>query len=114
MSRLVQVVRAFTLVLWSSALFAQFDSGSITGTVTDPSGAPVPAAKITLVNTATGINLTTQSNEDGIYVFPTVRVGTFTMTAEKTGCSTASSDSVIVSVSTRTRVDLKLAVGQVS
>jgi len=70
MSRLVQVVRAFTLVLWSSALFAQFDSGSITGTVTDPSGAPVPAAKITLVNTATGINLTTQSNEDGIYVFP--------------------------------------------
>ena len=104
----------FAFAVSATLLWAQFDSGSITGVVTDPAGSVVPGAKIVLVNTATGVNLTTQTNMDGIYEFPNVRVGTYNMTAEKAGFSTARVEQLVVSVSTRTRQDLRLAVGEVS
>jgi hypothetical protein len=97
-----------------SLLLAQFDTGSITGSVFDPSGHAVPGAKIKLINTATGINTETLTNESGIYEFPAVRVGAYKMTAEKPGFSTASVAEVVVSVSTRTRQDWRLTVGEIS
>ena len=105
------IVSAFLL---NAALWAQFDTGSITGSVTDPAGSAVPGAKITLVNAATGVNLSTLTNENGIYEFANVRVGAYQMTAEKTGFSTARVEEVVVSVSSRTRQDLRLAVGEVT
>ncbi len=105
------LVSAFLL---SAALWAQFDTGSITGSVTDPAGSAVPGAKITLVNAATGVNLSTLTNENGIYEFANVRVGAYQMTAEKTGFSMAHVEEAVVSVSSRTRQDLRLAVGEVT
>src|SRR6476659_90542 len=101
-------------VLLLAALYAQFDTGGIIGLVQDATGSVVPGARITLANAATGINIVTTSNDAGIYEFPTVRVGTYRITAEKTGFATASAEGVAVSVATRTRIDLRLAIGEVS
>jgi hypothetical protein len=101
-------------LLLTALAHARFDSGSITGLVKDASMAVVPGAKITPINPKTGINVITQSNDAGVYGFPTVRVGSFKIEAEKAGFSLAAADDVTVSVATHTRVGLNLAVGRVS
>jgi Carboxypeptidase regulatory-like domain len=54
---------------------AQVTAGNISGTVRDPSGGVVPDAPVTLRNTAMGIQQSTKSNADGVYVFSSVAVG---------------------------------------
>src|SRR5437660_677014 len=103
-----------TLLVGSGLLFGQFDTGGITGTVFDATGHVVPGAKIKLANPEMGIALEATSNESGIYEFPSVRVGTYRMTAEKSGFSMATIEQVGVSISTRTRQDIRLKVGEVS
>ena len=66
----------FALALCEAVLFAQFDTGSVTGLVKDASGSVVPGAKISLSDAATGLNIKTQSNDAGVYEFPNARVGT--------------------------------------
>lgn len=111
MTKLTRLALSLIIV---SPLLAQFDSGSITGTVKDATGSAVPDARITLANAATGINTITRSNEAGVYEFPNVRVGAYRVSVEKQGFSTAVAEGVVVSVATRTRVDLALAVGEVA
>ena len=116
MQRLARSIAAilFLLAVSSTALMAQFDTGSITGLVKDATGSAVPGANMTLVDASTGINITTRTNEAGVYEFPNVRVGSYKVTAEKAGFSLAAAGGVVVSVSTRTRVDLNLTVGEVT
>jgi len=64
---------------------AQSAVGSVRGTVLDSSGAVVPNVPITLTNTATGVPLQTQSNDAGIYVFPSVIPGAYKIEAQSTG-----------------------------
>src|SRR5690349_17971401 len=93
---------------------AQFDAATVLGTVRDVSGAVVPGAKVTLTSAGTGISVIKTSNEDGNYEFPAVRPGTYVVTAEKSGFSLALVDNVQVQVAARLRVDLQMAVGQVT
>src|SRR4051812_9561443 len=86
------------LILSSSIVWAQFDTGSITGTIFDPAGRSIPGAKIRLINRETGINIEASTNDLGIYEFPAVRVGAYRMTAEKTGFSSATIDQLVVSI----------------
>src|SRR5215813_4447184 len=69
--------------------YAQFDTGSITGLIKDASGSAVPDAKVTLIDEATGVNLSTKSNEAGIYEFSNVRVGSYKIKTEKPGFAVA-------------------------
>src|SRR5258708_15470964 len=85
----ITVVLLAALALSQTTLLAQFDTGSITGLVKDATNSAVPGAKMTLVDRATGVNVTTTTNEAGIYEFPTVRVGTYTVTSENPGFSQA-------------------------
>src|SRR5688500_19201091 len=94
--------------------FAQFDAATVLGTVRDASGAVVPGAKVTLTNASTGISVVKTSGDDGNYEFPAVRPGTYVVTAEQTGFSMALVDNVQVQVGARLRVDLQMAVGQVT
>jgi hypothetical protein len=116
MRRLVCFVATllFSFGFSENLLFAQFDTGSLGGLVKDASGSVVPGAKITLSDAAIGITVSTSTNEAGTYEFPNLRVGTYKVTAEKAGFSTAAAANVVVSISTRTRVDLNLAVGDVT
>jgi protocatechuate 3,4-dioxygenase beta subunit len=66
-------------------LFFQTTNATISGTVTDPTGAAVPNVQIEAANTKTGIVFKTVSNEAGVYQFPSVQPGTYKLTAELPG-----------------------------
>ena len=72
-------------VLLALGALAQSTGGRIIGRVTDPSGAVIPDATVTITNDATGVSNHTQSNKSGDYSFPTVAVGTYTIDFEATG-----------------------------
>jgi len=91
--------------------YAQFETAAVVGIVSDGSGAVVAAAKVTLTNAATGVSATTMTDASGTYEFFTVRIGTYVVTAEKAGFSLAMADNVQVSIGSRRRVDLSLAIG---
>src|SRR5258708_3756350 len=93
---------------------AQFDTASVVGTVRDTSGAGVPGAKVTLTNSGTALSLLKLSAADGNFEFPAVRPGAYLVTAEKTGFAMALVDNVQVQVGARLRVDLQMAVGQLT
>ena len=90
---------------------AQFEDGSLVGTIHDASGAIVPGATVSATNVGTGIIANTISNSSGEYEFPSLRVGTYTVKAEATGFSSAVAENISVSVAGRTRIDLSLKVG---
>jgi Carboxypeptidase regulatory-like domain len=69
---------------------AQSDTGRVTGTVTDSTGALIPGAAVTLKNTATGIVQTATSANDGIYTFPAITRGNYTVSATASGFETLS------------------------
>ena len=74
------------LVLFAgSPAFGQADQGTITGVVTDPSGAAVPDAQVTLKSADTGLVLTAKSDQRGVYTFPPVQIGNSSVTASATG-----------------------------
>ena len=69
----------------ASIVMGQTTTGAITGTITDPSGAAVPSVKVTAANTATNVSNTTQSNAAGVFNFPFLPIGEYTLTAEAQG-----------------------------
>ena len=76
---------ALLALLLPLGALAQSTGGRIIGRVTDPSGAVVPSATVTITNDATGVSNQTQSTKSGDYSFPTVAVGTYTIDFEATG-----------------------------
>ncbi len=86
-------------------------SGTITGTVTDASGAVVPGATITLVDPATKGTRTTVTNHDGAYVMPDVQPGTYNISATKAGFSTDTISGQVVGVGSQANANFKMAVG---
>jgi hypothetical protein len=94
------------------AAFAQATTaGTVTGTVTDPSGAVVAGATITMTELTTKAKLTTVTNKDGSYVVANVPPGTYSITAGKDGFSTDVIASQEVSVGAQTTANFRLAVG---
>lgn len=102
------------LALLASPAWAQFETGNIVGTIKDSTGAVVPGAKVTLTNTQTGVTNEKTSDANGNYEFFTLRPGTYVITGEKAGFSIALVDNVQVTVGARQRVDLSMAVGQLT
>jgi len=102
------------LLLLPLALFGQFESAEVLGTVHDPSGAPVAKVSVTLINQDTGIEAKTTTDDAGNYDFFNVRVGRYTITAAQTGFSKFTTTDVRVDVDARQRVDIGLQVGAVT
>jgi Carboxypeptidase regulatory-like domain/TonB dependent receptor/TonB-dependent Receptor Plug Domain len=90
---------------------AQYENGSVIGTIRDTTGAPIPGASITITNTATAIATQTKTNGSGDYEVPSLRVGVYTITAAATGFSDAVAQNITVSVGGRQHIDLSLKVG---
>ena len=90
---------------------AQRVEGQISGTVVDPSGAAVPGATLTVKQDATGFSATVVSNETGGYVFPNLLPGTYKLTVDAKGFSTALFDEVTVSTARTTDLKISLQVG---
>src|ERR1700683_2063964 len=104
----------FLCLLFPLALFGQFESAEVLGTVHDPSGAPIAKVSVTLTNQDTGIEAKTTSDDAGNYDFFNVKVGRYTITAEQTGFSKFTTTDVRVDVDARQRVDVALQVGAVT
>lgn len=88
-------------------------SGDIAGTVTDPSGAAVPGATVTITSKATGAVQTTVTNSGGSYRIPLLKPGEYTLTVAAKGFQQTTS-SVTIAVGTTLPVDVKLTVGSTS
>jgi hypothetical protein len=93
---------------------AQSDSSSLSGTVTDASGALLPNAKATIRNEATGTENVVTSNASGIFIVPNVRPGIYTVKIEAPGFQTSTLTSVNVDASIAKHVDISLTIGNAS
>jgi len=102
------------VLLFSSFAFAQRDLGTITGTVTDPSGAAVPGATITITNVGTGESATVQTTATGDYARPALATGTYTVSSEAAGFRRASEQNVVVTAGSRIGVPFVMQVGQIT
>jgi hypothetical protein len=91
--------------------WAQLDTGTISGVVTDPAGKVVTGAAITATETGTGTVYSTTSNSTGNYSFPSVRTGTYEIKVGVPGFKNAVYTGVIVSVGSSSTQDVSLAVG---
>jgi hypothetical protein len=98
----------------ATAALAQAGRGSISGLVTDPSGAIVPGAKITLLNHATGVTLHTVTTAGGLYSFVSLNPGVYKVTASLKGFESVAQDNVQVSVDQGSTVNIALRVGSVN
>ena len=111
--RPVVLVLGAVLLVGRSAL-GQIDQGAIRGTVTDPSGAVVPSAKVTLTNEDTGLALDTTTAQDGTYSFSPIKIGTYTVAISKPGFQTVSHPHIGVHVNEQVKADFSLTPGQVN
>jgi phosphatidate phosphatase APP1 len=101
------------LLLSSVAAFGQAVYGNIAGTVTDPQGAAVANATVTITDTARQASVTTATNTDGNFTQRGLIAGEYQIRIEATGFK-AAVQNVTVSVDQETRAELKMEIGDVS
>ena len=94
--------------------FAQIDRGTIKGSVTDPTGAIVPEAKIQVIQVGTSSTIDLVSDSQGLYNLPNLPAATYRVTASKEGFKTSVREPVEVRPTVQVQVDFKLDIGAVS
>ncbi len=99
------------LVVTAAPGLAQTSTSRISGTVTDPSGAIVPGATVTAINEATGVALTQVSSEGGLFSFPSLSPGLYTIKVELAGFKTAENKGNVLEINTPLIVNVRLQVG---
>jgi hypothetical protein len=113
--RQVAGMRAVILgLLLVIAAFAQRDLGTITGIVSDPTGAAIPNAKVTITEVSTNLSYTVTTNAAGEYIRPALKPSTYTVEAEAQGFRRVAQENVVVTAGDRIGVPLTLPVGQIS
>ncbi|MGH9556885.1 MAG: TonB-dependent receptor domain-containing protein [Terriglobales bacterium] len=109
-SRLMLLVVVLGLAV---TLSAQTFRGGIQGVVTDSSGAAVASADVTVTNEGTGLTRTVQTSDAGEYAFTELPIGSYSVSASRSGFQTQTVTGATVSVSAVRRVDITLAAGSV-
>jgi hypothetical protein len=105
---------AISCFLFTGAALAQSDRGTITGTVTDPSGAIVAGAKVDVRNLDNGSAYTTTTTSAGTYTVPSVQTGKYTLSVAFPGFKTVKEIGFDVLLDQTAKVDVALEVGQAS
>jgi Carboxypeptidase regulatory-like domain/TonB-dependent Receptor Plug Domain len=95
-------------------VYGQKSSGTITGIVTDPQGAVVPGAEVTITNDATGANRTVVTTSAGLYSAPSLDQGTYTVSIKAANFQDYVAKNVTLDVNTTTTVNASLKVGNAS
>jgi hypothetical protein len=93
--------------------WAQINTGTIVGTVTDPTGAVIPGVEVTVTNQETEVATTLITSDEGLYIASALRPGLYTVRAEMTGFKSAVTRDVRVSVADRIKADLSLQLGDI-
>src|SRR5258708_1051793 len=111
----------FALIVWtvrlslllSPSLQAQVAGGTLSGTITDASGAVVPTAEVVIKNSATGITTTVKTNTEGIYTAPNLLPGSYEVAVSAAGFDTEIKKGIVINVGSQPVFNLVLEVGVV-
>ncbi|HEX4163856.1 MAG TPA: TonB-dependent receptor [Bryobacteraceae bacterium] len=109
-----EIQSIFKLLLFcglGAYVFAQTNTSTIAGVITDPSGGIVPDATVTITDAANGQVHTTRSSSSGDYAVPQLPPGRYDIRVEAKGFATAVSSNVTLDIAQRARVDVSLQVG---
>jgi hypothetical protein len=104
-------VAALALALFATPALAQVDTGTILGTVRDSTGAVLPTAKVTIVHEGQSITLSTETRDDGTFIFTPIRTGTYRVEVESPGFKKAVRRGIELNIQQQARVDLTLEPG---
>lgn len=108
------VLTPMLICLALSLTVAQSVNTRVNGTVKDPNGAVISGASVVLTDAATNRQLSTVSNDEGFFIFPDVRAGSYSLTVERTGFKKAQVQSVVVNVDQPSTVNVVLTLGDIS
>jgi hypothetical protein len=111
MRKLKYLLSICVLLLGTFAIATAQENAAITGRVTDPTGAAVPGVTITITQTSTGQERTTQSTGAGLFDFSALAVGTYNLKAVAPGFKTYTTTGIVVDVAATVRADVALEVG---
>ncbi|MGC1781785.1 MAG: TonB-dependent receptor [Acidobacteriaceae bacterium] len=110
--RFVQYVLLLLIVLGCTRLArAQSDSASLSGRVTDATGAVIPGASVVVTNTATGIVSTATANSAGHYAFPALKAGTYALNVSASGFKQITATGLVLTVQAVLSRNVVLPVG---
>jgi len=107
----IRLAMALLLVLPALGAYAQYENGSLVGSIHDSSGAAIPNVNVSVINNATGILSNVTTNASGDYEVPSLRYGIYTVTAKAAGFADAVARDITISVGGRVRIDLVLKIG---
>ena len=102
-----------TLLLLPVLSYAQATFGTITGTVTDSTGAVVPNTDITVTNEGTNLTRTIKTGEDGNFAVPNLNAGNYRVQAKASGFKSSLVTGIALEALRTVRVDVRLEVGEV-
>jgi len=108
------VVSVVGFVLFALAMASAGITGSISGVVTDKSGAVVSGATVTATDTLTGVQTAQKTDAKGFYNLPTLAVGTYDVEVKQVGFKTYRQTGLVIDANSALRVDASLAVGSIS
>lgn len=114
LAAVVVVTSVVVLLMLTAGKVQAQETGSLSGIITDPSGAVVPDVRLTLTEIDTGVIRTTSSNQSGAYTLSLVPRGNYMLAVEKAGFSTRSIQGIRLRVNDTLRYDFALDVGKVS
>jgi outer membrane receptor protein involved in Fe transport len=101
----------FVLSVFTPDALAQGGSAVLSGTVVDQSGAAIPAARVTLTNVDTNLTLYAETTTSGLYRFPTVPPGHYSLAAEGKGFQKFQQSGIVLTVSQQASIDFALKIG---
>lgn len=107
----IYLLSVLAIFLFGSVVFGQEFRGTIAGNVTDPSGAVVPAATVTIQNTETNVASTVTTNNEGSYSFPLLLPGKYKVTATATNFKTSIRQELQLNIDDRLTIDFQLEIG---
>lgn len=112
--RIVRWALLLLFVIMASASYGQTSRGTLTGIVTDNSGAVIAKASVTITQEGTNVKRQTTTNDAGVYRFDAVDLGTYSMTIQMAGFRTSDTKGVEIQAAHTTNIDVSLAVGAAS
>jgi hypothetical protein len=113
-NRRCAVFAVLAFVLFAPALASASITGSVSGVVTDKSGAIISGASVVATDTLTGVQTTQKTDAKGFYNLPTLAVGTYNLEITQVGFKTYRQTGLVIDANSALRVDASLAVGSIS
>ncbi len=108
------IIVVISIILISTSLRGQVDTGQVLGRVTDQQGAAIADALVTLLNTDNAAALTQHTDSQGAYQFASVKIGHYSLTAEQGGFAKLTQTDILVNIQQNVVVNLSLQPGSVT